>query len=390
MATLLLIIIYIAYIGLGIPDSLIGAAWPAIYEEFLLPVSYASYITILISCGTVLSSFCSARVINRFGTAKVAAFSTTLTAIALFGFSLSQNMLCLCLCAIPLGIGAGSIDTALNNYVALHYKANHMSFLHCFYGVGVSLSPYLMSLALSDNNDWRNGYRIMFYLQLAISIITIVSLPLWQKVGGKQEQEEQTPRTLTLSQILKTKGTKSVFGIFMFSCSIESICLVWGSTFLVHSKGIAVDKAAEIITVYFVGLALGRFVSGLLVNKMSCIKIILAGQFITLVAIILLAIPGSLSAAVFGLFLVGFGNGPVFPNMTHLTPITFGRDVSQSIIGMQMAISYTGIMLSPLIFGQLAQYIGTFLMPYYLLVLYVIMMFSTFMLLQVLKEKDIL
>lgn len=388
MATLLLIIIYIAYIGLGIPDSLLGAAWPAIYEEFSLPVSYASYITILISCGTVISSFFSARIINRFGTAKVTALSTILTAVSLFGFSVSKNMFCLCLCAIPLGLGAGSIDTALNNYVALHYKANHMSFLHCFYGIGVSLSPYLMSLALSGNNNWRNGYRIMFYFQLAISIMAVLSLPLWKRIG-QRHTEEEPPRTLSTKQILKTKGAKPVFGIFIFSCAIESICLVWGSTFLVDAKGVTADKAAEIITLYFIGLALSRLISGLLANKISGIKIILTGQAITLAAIVCIALPAPLTVTTAGLFLIGFGNGPVYPNMTHLTPITFGRDVSQSIIGMQMALAYVGIMFTPLAFGQLAQYAGTCLMPYFLLSMFVMMLISTFTLLPVLKSKGI-
>lgn len=389
MATLLLIIIYIAYIGLGIPDSLLGAAWPAIYEEFSLPVSYVSYITILISCGTIISSFFSAKIINRFGTAKVTALSTSLTAIALLGFSLSQNMICLCICAVPLGLGAGAIDTALNNYVALHYKANHMSFLHCFYGVGVSLSPYLMSLALSDHNNWRNGYMNMFYFQLVISIMAIFSLPVWKKVGQKQQREEEAPRTLSPKQIFKTKGAKPVFGILIFSCAIESICLVWGSTFLVDSKGISPDKAAEIITFYFVGLAFGRFVSGLLANKVSGMKITLTGQMITLAAIIMIALPVPLAVTGFGMFLIGFGNGPVYPNITHLVPTAFGRDISQSMISMQMALAYVGIMLSPLIFGQIAQFIGTFLMPYYLLAMFVAMMLSTFTILPMLKSKGI-
>lgn len=389
MATFLLIIIYITYVGLGIPDSLLGAAWPAIYKEFSLPVSYASLITILISCGTVVSSFFSARIINRFGTANVTALSTMLTAAAILGFSFSQNMLCLCLCAVPLGLGAGAIDTALNNYVALHYKANHMNFLHCFYGVGVSLSPYLMSVALSDDNAWRNGYQTMFYFQLAIAVLAILSLPLWKKVNQKHVQQEESPRTLNTIQIFKTKGAKPLFGVLFFSCAIESVCLVWGSTFLVGSKGLTADKAAEIITLYFVGLAIGRFVSGLLANKLSGVKIIIIGQTITLAAIILIALPSSFTAAAIGLFLIGFGNGPVYPNITHLTPIAFGRNISQSMIGMQMALAYIGIMLSPFIFGLLAQYCGVFLMPYYLLLMFMIMIISTFILLPMLKSKGI-
>lgn len=390
MATLLLIIIFIAYIGLGIPDSLLGAAWPAIYTEFGLPVSYASYITILTSCGTIISSFFSAKIIKRLGTAKITAFSTTLTALALLGFSLSGNMLCLCLCAIPLGLGAGSIDTALNNYVALHYKASHMSFLHCFYGVGVTVSPYLMSFALSENNNWRGGYRIMFIIQISIAALTILSMPLWKKVGQNQPEEENTIRTLTTKQILTTRGTMPVIGIFIFSCAIECICLVWGSTFLVEANGITADKAAGIITFYFMGMTVGRFISGLLAKRISGIKIVMTGQIITFIAIMLTLIPNSVVLSSVGLSLIGLGNGPLYPNMTHLTPQVFGRDVSQSIIGFQMALTYVGIMLSPLIFGLLAEYIGVFLMPYYLITMYALMMLCTFILLPLLKSKKII
>lgn len=387
MATILLIIIFITYIGLGIPDSLLGAAWPAIYPEFDLPVSYASYVTICISVGTVISSYFAARIINRVGTAKVVAISTSVTAIALLGFSFAQSIIWLCILALPLGLGAGSIDTALNNYVALHYKATHINFLHCFYGVGVSVSPYLMSLALSDSGNWRGGYRTMFYFQLAIAILTVVSLPVWKKVGEKSGEEEKKSKVLSTKEIFSIKGVKSATGVFVFSCAIESLCLVWGSTFLVKSKNLTADEAAEMITLYFVGLALGRFVSGLAASKLSSVKIILIGQAVTLAAIVLTALPLSAGVAAAGLFLVGFGNGPVFPNMTHITPQTFGKDVSQSVIGMQMALSYVSIMTVPLLFGQVAQHLGAHLMPYCLLTFYAVMMASTFALIPVLKSK---
>lgn len=387
MATILLIIIFITYIGLGIPDSLLGAAWPAIYPEFNLPVSYASYVTICISVGTVISSYFAARIINRFGTARVVAISTSVTAIALLGFSFAQNMLWLCALAFPLGLGAGSIDTALNNYVALHYKASHINFLHCFYGIGVSVSPYLMSVALSDSGNWRGGYRIMFYFQLAIAILTVVSLPVWKKVGEKTGKEDEKSKVLSTKEIFSIRGVKAATGVFVFSCAIESLCLVWGSTFLVESKNLTADEAAEIITLYFVGLALGRFVSGVAANRLSSVKIILIGQGVTLVAIVLTALPLSAGIAAAGLFLVGFGNGPVFPNMTHIIPQTFGQEVSQSVIGLQMALSYVSIMTAPLIFGQVAQRFGADLMPWGLLIFYVIMMASTFTLLPVLKKR---
>lgn len=371
MATILLIIIFIGYIGLGIPDSLFGAAWPAIYSEFGLPISYANFVTTIISFGTIASSFFSARVVSRFGTAKVAAVSTILTTIALLGFSLSPNILWLCLFAVPSGLGAGSIDAALNNYVALNYKATHMSFLHCFYGVGVSLSPVLMSLALSNSNNWRNGYRLVFYVQLAIAIIMVTSLPLWKKVSEKKSDDTVSQKVLKFREIVKMPGAKSSIGVFMASCGIESICLVWGSSFLVEAKELNPDDAAGLITLYFVGLALGRFTSGLFANKLSAEKLIIAGEFFLLVAVVLLFIPSNTYVTVAGMFLIGFGNGPVFPNMTHLAPITFGKDVSQAVIGTEMAMAYVSILVLPILFGQLAQHLSMELFSVVLAVLFV-------------------
>ncbi|MDO4292544.1 MAG: MFS transporter, partial [Eubacteriales bacterium] len=236
MTTLLLLIIYIAFIGLGLPDSLFGAAWPAIYRELSLPVSWANAVTMLISGGTILSSLLSARLINRFKTGPVTAFSTSLTALALFGFSCSGSMLWLCLFAIPLGLGAGAIDTALNNYVALHYKALHMNLLHCFYGVGVSVSPFFMSLALAGGS-WRSGYRTVFYCQLGIAFLTIVSLPLWRRVQSLPDSNPETEnRTVPFSVLLRDPAVRSACLVFVGSCGLEYTCGTWGSTFLVSTR----------------------------------------------------------------------------------------------------------------------------------------------------------
>ena len=262
MATILLIVIYIDFIGLGIPDSLFGAAWSAIYTEFGLPISYASFVTVIIYGGTVASSLLSAKVINRFGTSKVTAVSTALTAAGLLGFSFSGGLIWLCLFAVPLGLGAGAIDSALNNYIALHYKATHMSFLHCAYGVGVTLSPYLMALALSDNNDWRGGYRIAFFIQIGITAVTLFSLPLWSKIrriNTHDEEEDAAPRTLKLTELIKMPSVRAVWLIFFGSCAIEFTCGSWGSTFLVQSKGMSAENAAKIITFYYAGIAIGAF-----------------------------------------------------------------------------------------------------------------------------------
>lgn len=388
MTTILLIIIYISYIGLGIPDSLIGVAWPAIYREFDIPVSAVSMITLLISGGTIVSSFFSSRIINHFGTGKVTAISTAMTAASLLGFSSSHNLIWLCLCAIPLGLGAGSIDTALNNYAALHYKATHMSFLHCFYGVGISVSPYIMSLALSDDLNWRRGYRVAFYIQLFIALISILSLPVWNLVQKTAFREEK-PRNITFTELLKIPGIKAQYCVFLSSCAIESVCLVWGSTFLVNARGMSAASAAGFITFYYVGMAVGRFLSGILAEKLSSWTIIRIGQTIALSAIILLLIPNSDILAIIGFSGLGLGNSVVFPNMTHLTPKNFGADISQSVIGTQMAFSNTGILLSPPFFGFLERQLGiTFFTPF-LLCLCLIMLLSTWTLMHILKQHSV-
>ncbi len=389
MATILLIVIYIDFIGLGIPDSLFGAAWPAIYTEFGLPISYASFVTVIIYGGTVISSLLSARVINRFGTAKVTAVSTALTAVGLLGFSLSGGLIWLCLFAVPLGLGAGAIDSGLNNYIALHYKATHMSFLHCAYGVGVMLSPYLMSLALSDNNNWRGGYRIAFFIQIGITAVTILSIPLWSRIRSIDihEDDDVRPRTIKLTELIKMPSVRAVWLMFFGSCAIEFTCGSWGSTFLVQSKGMSAEDAAKIITFYYAGIALGRFLSGMLAARLPSWRIIHMGQAAIITAIVLLALPLPFYVAAIGLFLVGLGNGPIYPNLVHLTPKNFGRDISQSVMGSQMAFASVGTMVMPPIFGLLAQNISTDIFPYFLLIMFIVMIVSTFVLVKNLKAN---
>lgn len=387
MATILLIVIYIDFIGLGIPDSLFGAAWPAIYSEFGLPISYASFVTVIIYGGTVISSLLSARIINRFGTSRVTAVSTAMTAAGLLGFSFSGGLIWLCLFAVPLGLGAGAIDSALNNYIALHYKATHMSFLHCAYGVGVTLSPYLMALALSDNNDWRGGYRIAFFIQIGITAVTLLSLPLWGRIRriNANEEEEVTPRTLKMSELIRMPSVRAVWLIFFGSCAIEFTCGSWGSTFLVQSKGMSAENAAKIITFYYAGIAIGRFLSGILATKLHSWRIIHIGQITIITAIVLLMLPLPVYSAAAGLFLVGLGNGPIYPNLIHLTPKNFGRDISQSVMGSQMAFASIGIMVMPPLFGVLAQWISTDIFPYFLFAMFAIMVVSTILLIKNLK-----
>lgn len=372
MATVLLIFIYIFYVGLGIPDSLLGAAWPAIYGELSVPVSWASIISAVISCGTVLSSLFSTRIIAALGTPRVTVLSTSLTAIALLGFSVSHSFVWLCICAIPLGIGAGSIDTALNNYVALHYTAMQINFLHCFYGVGVTVSPYIMSLALSKDMNWRGGYRMVFLIQLFIAALAGMSLPIWKKVAQKQAQEEEI-RILRLSQMMKRKKIWASCGVFIGISSLESTCLIWGSTFLSESMGMSADAAAARITFYFVGMTLGRFLSGLLTVKYSDWQIIFSGQAVIFLAIVLLLMQNGSIFTTLGLFLIGLGNGPIFPNITHLTPRLYSKDTSQSIIGVQMAFSNLSILLTPVVFGATATIAGISFFPKFLLIMFLFM-----------------
>ncbi len=375
MATLLLMVIYLAFIGLGLPDSLFGAAWPAIYAEYNLPLSFGSFLTVISFLGTTISSLCSAKVINRFGTNKVTAFSTALTAVALLVMSFTESYWPMCVCALPLGLGAGSIDTALNNYVALHYSATQMSFLHCFYGVGISISPYILSLVLNGENGWRGGYRIAVLIQVFIAAVLFCTIPLWKKAHGKEAGEEEPEvKVLSLKEIVKIPGVKVMWSLFICSCTIECTCGSWGSTFLVEHKGFAVEKAAEIITFYYVGMALGRFLSGVVATKLHSWTIIKIGQVVMGIALVLLCLPVGGVLPGISLFLVGLGNGPLFPNFSYLTPENFGEELSPAIIGTQMAVSSIAIMTTPVLCSVLGQFLGMGIFPIYLMVFFVLMM----------------
>ena len=376
MATLLLIIIYFAFIGLGLPDSLFGTAWPAIYAEYGLPFSMGSIVTIIITCGTITSSILSARVIARFGTGKVTAVSTAMTALALLGFSLSGNLLPLCLLAIPLGLGAGAIDSGLNNYVALHYNSSQMNLLHCFYGIGITISPYLMSRLLATSAGWRGGYRAASLIQIGIALLLVVTLPLWKKVSGKEAQEETPAKVLSLKELAKIPGVKNMWVLFLCSCSIESVTNCWGSTFLVEHKALVADQAAKIMIFYFVGCTLGRLLSSIFAAKLSCWKLIRMGMAVMGIgmALLLLPLPGFLVGI--ALFLIGMGNSPLFPNFTYLAPRNFGADISQSVIGSQMAASNTGFLVPPLLCGLLGQVMGMGVFPVYLAVLFACLIFG--------------
>lgn len=375
MATLLLIVIFIDFIGLGIPDSLFGAAWPAINSDFGLPISAANAVTVTMTVCSIISSLMSAKLTEKFSTSKIAAVSTALTAVGLFGFSISKNIYMMFFFTLFLGFGAGAIDAVLNNYVAVHYRASHMNFLHCFYGIGVTLSPYLMSLALK-NRSWQSGYHLAFIIQLVISIIAFASLPLWQKNGRLSESSDEKSEKNSFAELIKLPGIKSTWLVFFGSCALEYVSGTWSSSFLVNSRGITVDRAALFVTVYYGGIAFGRFLSGIFSSKLKPQQIILIGTILIIPAIVLVSQPFIPNLIAVGMFLIGLGNGPLYPNMVHLTPIRFGAQRSQAVMGSQMAAAYIGILSMPTLTGFLAQKFSTDIFPYCLAVLYGIMLIS--------------
>lgn len=385
--TLLLVVIYIAFIGLGVPDSLFGAAMPSIVAEFNLPLSAPNLVTTVVSGCTVLSSMFSAKVLQRLGTAKVTALSTALTALALLGYALSGNLVFMILCAIPLGLGAGAIDAGLNNFIALHYGATHMNFLHCFYGFGVIISPYLMSLML-ERASWREGYIATACLQGGIALLLFLSLPLWKKAvsSGHQEDEGQI-KAVSLGQLAKMPAMRHAWLMSFSTNAIEAISGIWGSTYLVYIHSLTPDEGAKAIILYYVGMTLGRFLSGVFADKLGSRKLIRVSMGILLFACVLLVLPlGSLPVSVAALFLIGLGNGPIYPNLVNLAPENFGRDISASVIGAQMAVAYLGFMLAPPLFGLIAQAAGVITMPVMLIVWLALLIAGTFALRHRLKQ----
>ncbi len=378
MATLLLIIIFIVFIGLGLPDSAFGASLPAVLGEFSLPISLSSLITILISLGTVLASFFSARIINKFGTSYTVSFSCLLTCASVIGFSVAPSPIFLFLLSLPLGLGAGAIDAALNNYVALHYSPMQMSFLHCFYGIGVMITPYVFSLTLKNNNNWRLGYGVVAILLGVIALISFLSIPIWKKISDRQAPSERViPKTLTYRQMSKSPAVRLAWATFFLTVSLEFTCGTWGTSYFVYTEKLSKASASGLLTLYYLGITLGRFSSGLVSKKLSGKTIIYLGYILILVGIGLLFTPIPPIYKGFCLMLIGLGNGPVFPHLTHLTPVFFGKDVSQSLVGAQMLWCNVGILIMPPLFGVLAEWLSTALFPFYLAILFVLLVFST-------------
>ncbi len=352
MATLLLIVIYVGYISLGVPDSLFGAAWPAIVEAFDLPVSYGGFISLVCSVCTFLSSLFSARLILRFGTYRITLFSTAMTAAALLLMSAVPSFPLLLLLCIPLGLGAGAIDSALNGYVALHYSAKQMNFLHCFYGVGVTLSPMIVSSALRFFS-FEAGFLGVGLLQLIIALLLAASFPLWKRTA-EGDSEESVGEVLSLPQMFRTRGVCGFWVLFFASCALEFTVGTWSASYLCGTRALSAAEGAGLVTLYYAGIALGRFSSGLLVGRMGAKRMILFSAVMIPSALLLLFLPlsGLFCAAV--LFLIGFFNGPIYPNLMYLTPVLFGRERAQSLMGSFLAAACLGIMLAPPLFGLVA------------------------------------
>lgn len=374
MFQLLLVIIYISFISLGLPDSLLGSAWPTMYPQLAVPVSYAGIISMIIALGTIISSLQSDRLTRRWGTGKVTAVSVGTTALALFGFSISGSFWQLCLWAIPYGLGAGSVDASLNNYVALHYKSRHMSWLHCMWGIGASVGPYIMGYMITGGGTWNSGYRTIALLQIVLTIILVFSLPLWKERPTIGENGgEAVAEALSLKQVVKIPGVKEILLCFFCYCAIESTAGLWASSYLNLYKGIPAETAAEYASMFYIGITLGRAFSGFVTMKLNDVQMIRLGQAIIGAGIVIILLPLSAEISLIGFVIVGLGCAPIYPCIIHSTPDHFGADKSQAIIGIQMASAYVGTCLMPPIFGLIANHITAALLPLYLLALLVLM-----------------
>ena len=359
----LLALIYLSFISLGLPDSMLGSAWPAMSAALNAPLWGAGLVQMLISFCTIISSLNSAKLIRRFGTGKLTAISVATTALALLGFSLAKNYAFLLLMAVPLGLGAGAVDAGLNNYVALHCEAKHMSWLHCFWGVGPIVSPYIMSYALL-HSTWTNGYRTVSYLQFAIAAVILVTLPLW-KVNKQTETESGETTLLGVRGALKIKGVPYLLLGFLAYCAAEATTMLWASSYLEGTRGISNEKAAAYGSLFFIGITTGRFLSGFISDKLGDNKMIRLGVSIALAGVVCIALPFTVTAVV-GFVIIGLGCAPVYPCIIHSTPNNFGAENSQGIIGIQMASAYVGSTFMPPVFGLIANYISLKLMPIYL------------------------
>ncbi|MBO5324462.1 MAG: MFS transporter [Oscillospiraceae bacterium] len=367
MVHLLLIIIYISFVSLGLPDALLGAAWPTMCLEFSVPVSYAGAISMIIAAGTIVSSLLSDRMTRWLGPGKVTAISVAMTALAIFGFSVSNAYWMLILWAIPYGLGAGSVDASLNNYVALHYASRHMSWLHCMWGLGASIGPYILGYALSMGQQWHMGYRYIAILQIVLTAVLLFSVPLWKnRSSDTPEEKAASDKPLSLAQILKIPGAKEVFIAFFCYCAAEQTAILWGSSYLVLRDGLNEEIAASFGSLFLIGLTIGRFLSGFLTYKLNDRNMIRLGQGLMVLGVAVMVLPFGTAATIVGLILIGLGCAPIYPCIIHSTPEHFGAENSQALIGVQMASAYVGILVMPPVFGIIANHLTVALLPAYI------------------------
>ena len=368
MFTILLSIIYISFISLGLPDALLGATWPVMYEELQVPMGYAGILSMTIAGGTIISSLLSDRLVKKLGAGVITTLSVCMTAMALWGFSTAHHFIILCLWAIPYGLGAGAVDAALNNFVALHYKAKHMSWLHCFWGIGATLGPYIMGFCLTSGMRWHSGYSIVFIIQIVLTGLLIFSLPVWKKVNGTIKEQEETP-SLTMKEVIQIPGARQALIAFFAYGALESVTGLWGSSYMVMERGMSVEVAAKGISLFYLGITMGRFLSGFITMKLSDEKMVRLGQCIALIGIGLLIIFQGNKILYLAFILIGTGCAPIYPSLIHATPNHFGKDLSQAIIGMQMACAYTGSTFVPPLVGFMAEHLS---MKLYLVCLLII------------------
>ena len=389
MAGLLLTLIYICFISLGLPDSLLGSAWPMLHTEISVPVSFAGIISMIISGSTITSSLMSDHVQRKYGTGKITAVSIALTAVALFGFSMSTEFWMLIIWAVPYGLGAGGVDAVLNNYVALHYKSQHMSWLHCMWGLGASISPYIMSFSLIRLDSWNHGYLIVSIIQIVLSAFIFTSLPLWNKAEKisieNLEINRDTP-PLTFKEIFSIAGAVPCFLAFFGYCALEMTTSLWASSYLVDTKGISPETAAAFASLYYIGITVGRGINGFLAMKFSDRFLVRMGLGIIGLGILLIILPFHSSLALIGFVIMGLGSAPVYPCIMHITPDIFGKDKSQRMIGMQMAFAYMGFLTVPPLFGIIANHISISLLPAFVLILLIIIIIMHEMLLKKTKH----
>lgn len=374
---MLLFIIYLAFISLGLPDSLLGSAWPTIYRQFNVPVSYMGFVSMIISFCTIISALMSDRLTKRLGTGKVTALSTALTAVGLFGFSFSSQYWMLCLWALPYGLGAGSIDAALNNFVALHFKSRHMSWLHCMWGIGASFGPYVMSYCITKHDSWNMGYATIGIIQSVLIFVIIISLPLWNKRseedGTDDGAKSSNRKALSIKEILAIPGAKEILITFFCYCAVEQTAGQWAASYLTIFKDVPAATAASFASLFYIGITVGRAISGFLTIKFNDTQMIHIGQGIIALGIILLFLPLGDIVSLAGLIIIGLGCAPIYPCVIHSTPSLFGADKSQAVIGVQMAAAYVGTTLMPPLFGLLANHISFALFPFYLGIILVLM-----------------